>query len=103
LSPFVAPIMLFAAALLAGGALWSWIRVQGSISLARIAVMELNSKVEQLDIRITREVKTRAGQTRTEAALDDKSILEQAHLLLDGNGAPAQPPGRPKRPYRGIR
>jgi len=102
MSLYIAPILLAVAVLLLAGVLWRSIRVEGGISRLRMQLMELQTEVEQLDTRITREVKTRAGLSRAENAMEEKTLTEQAHaqLALPSNSVPIS--GRPKRQYRRI-
>jgi len=89
----VAVCLLFAA-------LWVVVRGQGKITLLRGDLILLTTQVENLDTRITREVKTRAGLSRAEKAEEDRSVEEQAQALLREAGPPLPFPERPKRPIR---
>lgn len=85
------------AVLMLAGALWQAYRVLGGISAVRMALMELSTQVEQVDERLTREVKQRAGQAGAAKLADERTILDQAqaHLVAVPPSAPAA--GRPSR------
>jgi len=99
-SPIVASILAGVAVLALFGALWVVARGAGRIAQVRSDLLVLVTQVEQLDTRITREVKTRAGLTRAESTLEDKSVIEQAQAILAKENPPLAFPERPKRPLR---
>lgn len=99
-SPVVASILLGVAVLALFGALWVVARGAGKLSLLRSDLLVLVTQVEQLDVRITREVKTRAGLSRAENTQEDKSVVEQAQAILAKENPPLAFPERPKRPLR---
>jgi len=89
--PLVAFGLSAAAVFLLAAAIWMHARVLGRISAVEREHLRYQTAVEQLDIRITREVKARAGLARAEQAQDERSVLDQAsaHLAdLPANVAP---------------
>lgn len=101
-SPITASILSGLAVLALFAALWVVARGAGRIALLRSDLLVLVTQVEQLDLRITREVKTRAGLTRAEKAVEDKDVSEEARAIL-ANETNVQPfPGRPKRTRRSF-
>ncbi len=92
--------LLTGAFLLLLAALYVVVRGAGRISLIRQEQDRLEAKLENIDTRITREVKTRAGLTRAERAEEDRSIGEQAQDLLRQAPPPSLVAERPKRPIR---
>lgn len=83
---------LFAVAiLLLAAELWMHGRVLGRILAVERDLMRYQTAVEQLDIRITREVKARAGLARAESVADDRSIREQSEAILAQQPAPVIP------------
>jgi len=84
------------------GALWSSLRVLGRISAVERSLLVLVTQIEQLNERLTREVKQRAAQVRVDNAEEERSISQQAadHLALVP--APSAPAGRPSRLRRRI-
>ncbi len=101
-SPIIASILAGVAVLALFGALWVVARGAGRLALVRSDLLVLVTQVEQLDTRITREVKTRAGLTRAESAVEDKSIAEQAHAILAKENPVLAFPDRPKRSRRNF-
>jgi len=101
-SPIVASILAGVAVLALFGALWVVARGAGRLALVRSDLLVLVTQVEQLDTRITREVKTRAGLSRAEGALEDKSVVEQAQAILAKENPPLEFPARPKRSRRNF-
>jgi len=81
-------------------ALWSSVRVLGRISTVERSLLLLITKIEQLDERVTREVKTRAALTRAETVQEERSIAEQAGAILANEGAQVVPLARPTRVRR---
>jgi hypothetical protein len=77
-------LALFAAGLSAlafivlAAAVWMHGRVLGRISAVERDHLRYQTAVEQLDIRITREVKARAGLARAETAEQERSMEQQA-------------------------
>jgi len=71
------------------------IRVLGKVSEVRRSLLEYQTAVEQLDTRITREVKARAGLKRAEDAADERNLLQQAQDTLALNAHVAPPTARP--------
>ena len=53
-------------------------RVLGRISAVERDHLRYQTAVEQLDVRITREVKARAGLVRAEAAREERTLVDQA-------------------------
>lgn len=88
-----------AAALLAG-AVWSSVRVLGRISHVERSLLTLVTQVEQLDERLTREVKQRAAHVRVENAEEERTIAQQAAAHLAHQGPQVVPLERPKRVRR---
>jgi len=98
--PFIA-LGLFCAALLAlAAAIWLHTRVLGSISAVDRQLLRYQTEVEQLDTRITREVKARAGLARAADAADERSIVEQSQSILAEQGPSVVALERPKRRAR---
>lgn len=83
------------------GACWVAIRGLGGIQALKSEQIVLRTALEACQERITREVKTRAGDASAAKREEDRSVLQQAadHLNLPDNVAPLQ--ARPKRPVRG--
>lgn len=87
---------LFAAAVfLLAIAVWMHVRVLGRVLAVERDHMRYQTAVEQLDIRITREVKARAGLARAESVEEDRSIREQSEAILAKQPAPVVPLVRP--------
>ena len=89
----IAVLMLF-------GALWVVARGSGRLAVLRSDLLVLVTQVEQLDTRITREVKTRAGLSRVESAAEEKTVVEEAEAILQGQNLTLPFPARPKRRTR---
>ena len=88
------------AVLLSATAVIMHIRVLGSVSKVNRELLEYKTAVEQLDTRITREVKSRAGLQRAADAADERSLAQMAQDTLELNASVAAPRVRPKRTYR---
>ena len=88
------------AVLLSATAVILHIRVLGSVSKVNRELLEYKTAVEQLDTRITREVKSRAGLQRAAEAADERSLMQTAQDTLQHNAAVAPPRARPSRIYR---
>ena len=99
---YTAAATLSVATALLIGALWSSVRVLGRISTVERSLLLLVTKIEQLDERLTREVKTRAGLTRAENAQDERTVAEQAGAILAREGQQVLSLERPKRVRRRI-
>ena len=76
------------------------VRGMGGITALRQRVIMLETTLEALDTRITREVKTRAGLAGAEKAAQERTINEEAVTYLQQQ---QPPPGRPARPSPVIR
>lgn len=98
-SPFLALGLSALAVLMLAGAIWQSVRVLGRMSAVERDLLRYQTAVEQLDIRITREVKARAGLTRAADAADERSVLEQATAIL-AEADPSVTALRPKRTAR---
>lgn len=96
-STFAAIGISAVAVLMLAGALWQSLRVLGTISEIRMGQMVHTTALEQLDERITREVKQRAAVAGAEKAREERSIAEQAQAILTQQGNSAAPAGRPSR------
>jgi len=81
-STYLGLALLAIAVLLLLGACWVSLRGVGGISTLRIALKETQAGLERVDERITREVKTRAGNTRAEIAAEEKDVAQQAAQIL---------------------
>lgn len=98
-STFIALGLSALAVLMLAGAIWQSTRVLGRISAAERDLLRYQTAVEQLDIRITREVKARAGLARAADVADERSVLEQAQATL-AEADPSVTLLRPKRTFR---
>ncbi len=94
--------MLAIASILLACALWAHTRVLGRISHVERSLLLLVTKIEQLDERLTREVKQRAANARAENVEDERTIAEQAREHLAREGAVVVPLARPTRIRRRI-
>lgn len=101
-SIYLAPAILFIAVLVLFAALLVVVRGAGGISLLRSDLLVLATQVEQLDTRITREVKTRSGLARAADAAEGKSIAEEAASILAAETNVQPFPARPKRNRRSF-
>jgi len=99
-SPYIAGTLAAIALLLLLGALWVSIRGMGGITALRQQLMVLQTHTEQMDVRLTREVKTRAGLASAEKRDDERSLLEQAQAELTKASDNVTPLARPKRSFR---
>ena len=99
-SPIIGLAFLAIALLLLLGAFWVSLRGVGGISTLRSELMVLRTHLEQLDTRITREVKTRAGLASAEKAQEERTVLEQAEAELRIVPTPPANQNRPKRQFR---
>ena len=100
LSPIIAGTTFGVALLLLLGACWVAVRGMGGISRLRQDVIVLQTTLEALDTRITREVKTRAGLAGAEVARQERSINEEAVTYLQ---QAVQPAARTARPSPALR
>lgn len=100
-SPIVAGTLFGVALLLLLGACWVSVRGMGGITALRQRVILLETTLEALDTRITREVKTRAGLAGAEKVAEAKSLNEEASAYLALQTAP--PATRLARPSPMIR
>jgi len=75
-------------------------RGAGMIATLRQDLKVLETALEQLEVRHTREVKTRAGLTRAENAVEEKTITEEARAILEKQTPVVPFPARPKRIFR---
>lgn len=82
------------------GASWLHVRVLGRILAVERSLLLHTTEVEQLDTRITREVKARAGLARAADAEESRSVLEQAQAKLAEEHPSVVALARPKRVYR---
>jgi len=96
----IASTLLAIAALLLSAALWTQVRVLGRVSEVERSLLLLVTKIEQLDERLTREVKQRAALAGAAEREDARSISEQAAAVLAREGNSAAPLGRPSRSIR---
>ena len=85
------------AVLVLSGALYTTIRVLGKISAVERELLRYKTEVEQLDIRITREVKARAGLQRAADVADERTVLDQARATLAEDPPRVGAVGRPSR------
>lgn len=76
--PLLAAGLSAVAFLVLAAAVWMHGRVLGRISAVERDHLRYQTAVEQLDVRITREVKARAGLARAEAAQEERSLVQQA-------------------------
>lgn len=79
------------------------IRGLGGISALQSRQIVLTTRVEAIDERITREVKTRAGLASATKREEEASVLEQATQLLAAGDNVTRLPERPKRNPRSHR
>jgi len=84
-------IFLLVAALIAHA------RVLGRISEVERSLLLLVTRIEQLDERLTREVKQRAALAGAAEREDQRSIAQQASEVLAKEGPSVVPLARPKR------
>ena len=96
-SLYVAIGLNFIAILLLLGACWVAIRGLGGISAVRAELIVLTTAVERTDERITREVKTRAGDAGAAKQAEERSLLEQAQEEIAKPESRLFITGRPKR------
>ncbi len=96
-STFAAIGIAAVAVLMLAGAVWQSVRVLGGISEVRSAILVHTTALEQLDERITREVKQRAGAAGAAKVAEERTIAEQAQAILAEQGNSAAPVGRPSR------
>jgi len=95
------PISLMAIAVLVLiGACWVAIRGLGGISALNSRVIVLTTALEACQERITREVKTRAGDASAAKRDEERTILEQAQTRLHEVATVTPLQSRPKRPIR---
>jgi len=88
------------AVLALSAAVWTTIRVLGKVSTVERELLVYRTEVEQLDTRITREVKARAGLQRAADVADERDVLQQARDTL-AEAAPVVPlTARPSRMLR---
>lgn len=99
-SAWISLALLAIAVLVLLGACWVAVRGLGGISTLRSEVMVLRTGLERCDERITREVKTRAGDASAVKREEDRTILEQAHDRLADIANVVPLDTRPKRPIR---
>jgi len=99
-STWIGAALAGVAVFLLAAALWSHIRVLGGITTVRQSLMVLQTAVEQLDLRLTREVKTRAALASVEKAAEEKSVGEEARAILNAEATVVPLSGRPKRIFR---
>jgi len=99
-STIVALATLPAAFFMLLAALWVVVRGSGRIAVLRQELMVLSTALEQVEIRLTREVKTRAGLSRAENAAEERSVAEQATAILQDQPTVVPISGRPKRQFR---
>jgi len=94
--PLVAGGLSAAAFIVLAAAVWMHGRVLGRIGAVERDHLRYQTAVEQLDVRITREVKARAGLARAEVAQEERSLVDQAQSHLQE--APANVTPLRKRP-----
>lgn len=75
-------------------------RVLGRILAVERALLLHTTSVEQLDTRITREVKARAGLARAADVDEQRSIVDEAQARLTEAAPSVVSLERPKRQYR---
>jgi len=92
--PIVGLLVLSVVSGLACAALMILIGVQGVMVALTKRLEILQISVENIDTRLTREVKTRAGLVGVETRKEAKSLGDEARLRLVEERAPAGP-GRP--------
>lgn len=76
------------------------VRGLGGITALTQRVIVLETTLEALDTRITREVKTRAGLAGAAKAAEERTINEEAITYLQTQ---QPPPGRAARPSPAVR
>jgi len=96
-STYIGATLAGVAVFLLTAALWTHIRVLGRITTLRQAQMLIETTLEQLDVRLTREVKTRAALVGVEKAAEEKSIGDEARSILAAEATVVPLSGRPKR------
>ncbi len=98
--PFIALGLSAAAIFMLTAAVIMNTRVLGRILAVERQLLRYQTEVEQLDTRITREVKARAGLVRAAEAEETRSIKDEAQARLHETDASVVSLERPKRAYR---
>lgn len=100
ISTYTAAAFLTVALFLLAGALYSFIRGAGGITALRQQMIIHDTALEALDVRLTREIKTRAGLSRSADAEETKDVTDEAKAILAAQSPVLPFPARPKRIFR---